>query len=143
MKKIKPDHAPWITPYITVKDVDAAKTFYETAFHFVTTDAKPGEDGTLQHLEMTYHQQLIMFGKQGAWGSTTLTPNSSNTPCPINLYLYCENVDDFFQHALKAGAQSIVEPQDTFWGDRMCQMKDPDGFAWCFATMIDEKVHQH
>jgi uncharacterized glyoxalase superfamily protein PhnB len=141
MKKVKPDHASWITPYLTVKDVDAAKAFYETAFGFIATDENVGEDGTLQHLEMTYRNQLIMFGKQGAWGSTTLTPNSSGTACPINLYLYCDNVDDFYRHALKCGAQTIVEPQDTFWGDRMCQIKDLDGFAWCFATMVNEKAH--
>lgn len=143
MKKLKPNHASWITPYITVQDVEAAKIFYETAFGFVTTDLNHDEEGILQHLEMTHHNQLLMFGKQGAWGSTTLTPNNSNVPCPINLYLYCNDVDKFYRHALKHGALSIIEPQDTFWGDRMCQIKDLDGFAWCFATMIDEKAHEH
>ncbi len=133
---IKPEYAPWVSPYITVDDVDAAKAFYEKAFCFVTREAVPNEEGQTQHLEMTYHDQLVMFGKQGACESTVLTPKNSNVPCPIYLYLYCADVDSFYQNAVAAGATGIMKPEDTFWGDRMCQLQDLDGYIWSFATLL-------
>jgi uncharacterized glyoxalase superfamily protein PhnB len=137
MTTTKPDHAPWATPYITVQNVKAAQQFYETAFGFKTHEAVPGENDDLMHLEMTYHEQLLMFGPQNVCGNTSLAPASSNVVSPISMYLYCDNVDTFYQHAVAAGAKSIAAPEDVFWGDRMCKLEDPNGYHWCFATKIN------
>jgi PhnB protein len=29
-----------------------------------------------------------------------------------------------------------MPPQDMFWGDRMCNLLDPDGHSWSFATNV-------
>ena len=55
---------------------------------------------------------------------------------PVGLYVYCDDVDALFARATAAGAQAKVPPQDTFWGDRMCQLVDPDGHTWNFATHV-------
>lgn len=136
MSSAKPNNISWLSPYITVKDVDISANFYQQAFQFEIKNLAPGEDGTPCHGELNYKDQLIMIGKQGAWNGTTKTPNSSQIESPINLYLYCEDVDKFHQNAVKAGAVSLGEPEDTFWGDRMCRLKDIDGYIWCFATHI-------
>jgi uncharacterized glyoxalase superfamily protein PhnB len=137
MSAVKPNNASWLSPYITVKDVDISANFYCQAFHFEIKNLVPGEDGTTSwHGELNYKDQLLMIGKQGAWDSTTKTPNSSQVESPINLYLYCEDVDKFHQHAVNAGAVSLGAPEDMFWGDRMCRLKDIDGYIWCFATHI-------
>src|SRR5882762_7224083 len=118
MTNPRPAHATWVSPYITVKDADAAVNFYQKAFHFELKEKAPGEDGTTWHAEMKYKDQLLMFGKQGAYDKecASKTPTDSGVASPINLYIYCEDVNKFYQHAVAAGAKSLAAPEDMFWG---------------------------
>lgn len=135
-KSVKPANTPWISPYLMVRDVDTAIKFYQKAFGFNVRDVSAGPDGTPQHAELTYHDQLIMIGKEGSMGGASKSPASSGVVPPINLYVYCEDVDKFFNHAVKVGASGEAKPEDTLWGDRMCCLKDPEGYIWCFATHV-------
>lgn len=135
-KDPRPPNVTWVSPYITVSDVEKMSSFYQEAFQFEKGELVPGEDGTIWHGEMKYKDQLIMLGKALAYGGTTKSPNMTGIESPMNLFLYCEDVDEFFKKAVKAGAVALIEPQDMFWGDRMCKLKDPDGYLWCFATYI-------
>ncbi len=135
----RPEGAPWILPYVIVNDVDKAVDFYERAFGFERINVVPGEDSTSWHAELKYQDHLIMFGKAGAYGNKTLPPIVSGIESPINLYLYCENVDHFYAHALQAGAEALTPPENTFWHDRMCRLQDPEGYIWCFASYLGEE----
>jgi uncharacterized glyoxalase superfamily protein PhnB len=137
-KSARPEGAPWISPYVIVNDVDKAVDFYENAFDFEKINVVAGEDNTSWHAELRYKDHLIMFGKAGAYGGKTKSPHVSGVESPINLYLYCEDVDKFHENALEAGATSLGDPEDTFWNDRMCRLQDPDGYVWCFATYLGE-----
>lgn len=134
----KPKNATWLSPYITVKDVDAAVNFYKNAFGFQVGDLAPGEDGTTWHAELKYKDQLIMLGKEGGYDKTSKSPISSGVESPINLYLYCDDVDVFYKHATEHGAISLTAPENMFWGDRMCRLKDIDGYVWAFAICLDD-----
>lgn len=127
---------PWVSPYIMVKDVKKSTDFYQAAFHFQVRDLARDENNTITHAELLYKGQLLMFGQEGGWGSTSRCPTSSGVECPISLYLYCEDVDAFYKHAVEAGAKSITAPENMFWGDRMCSLQDPDGYVWCFASHL-------
>ncbi len=132
----RPVNVTWVSPYITVHDVESAASFYEKAFQFQKLEMVPGEDGNIWHGEMRYKDQMIMLGKAGAYGGKTQAPKTSGVESPMNLYLYCEDVDKFYTKAVAAGAKSLVAPDNMFWGDRMCKMQDPDGYTWCFATHL-------
>jgi uncharacterized glyoxalase superfamily protein PhnB len=54
------------------------------------------------------------------------------------LYLYVPNVDAAYQRALKAGATSVMEPADQFYGDRSGGVKDTAGNQWFFGTHIED-----
>jgi uncharacterized glyoxalase superfamily protein PhnB len=54
----------------------------------------------------------------------------------VQLYVYCDDVDALFNRAKAAGAQVVAAPSDMFYGDRVCKLKDPDGFDWYFATNV-------
>jgi PhnB protein len=136
-KSARPEGANWASPYIIVKDVDLAVSFYVKAFGFEKIQMVPGDDNTTWHAETRYKDQLLMFGKAGAYEGKTQSPQYSGVESPMNMYLYCENVDDFYQKAITAGAKSLSAPEDTFWHDRMCRLQDPDGYTWCFATHLN------
>ncbi|WP_027820979.1 VOC family protein [Paraburkholderia bannensis] len=132
----RPAGVPWLTPYLTVRDARAAIAFFETAFGFAVRDSLE-DDGAVMHVEMTYHDQLIvMFAPEGAFGSTARTPKSSNAIAPQSFYLYVDNVDAVYARALDAGAKSLSEPQDQFWGDRFAQVEDLDGYRWALARHL-------
>ena len=42
------------------------------------------------------------------------------------------------ERALQAGASSVREPQDMFYGDRTAGVKDPFGNSWGIATHIED-----
>ena len=130
----RPAGLPWVSPYLIVKDVDAAIAFYQKAFQLTKKDAVIGEDSTTWHAELKYKDQIIMIGKEGSYGKTAQSPINSKVDSPVSLYIYCENVDEFYNKAIAAGAVSFSAPEDLFWGDRMCRLKDLDGYTWCFAT---------
>ncbi|CAM2194413.1 VOC family protein [Paraburkholderia sp. A1RI_3L] len=132
----RPAGVPWLTPYLTVRDAHATIAFFETAFGFRVRDCVQ-DDGAIMHVEMTYQQQLIvMFAPEGAFGSAAKTPRSAGAIAPQSFYLYVDDVDGTYARALAAGAKSLSEPQDQFWGDRFAQIEDLDGYRWALARHL-------
>jgi uncharacterized glyoxalase superfamily protein PhnB len=126
-------------PYLVMKDADAALDFYQKAFGFEKRMAHPGPDGKTMHAEMTWHDSMIMFGavpesKAKEWPCRP--PVVQGVASPITLYVYCDDVDALFTRAVAAGAKAIKPPQDMWYGDRVCQLEDPDGYWWHFATNV-------
>jgi uncharacterized glyoxalase superfamily protein PhnB len=132
----RPPGVPWLTPYLTVREARTAIAFFEAAFGFRVRDSVQ-DDGAVMHVEMTYQDQLIvMFAPEGAFGSAAKTPKSAGATAPQSFYLYVDNVDAVYARAIKAGAKSLSEPQDQFWGDRFAQIEDPDGYRWALACHL-------
>jgi uncharacterized glyoxalase superfamily protein PhnB len=128
---------PWLTPYLTVKDPDAALDFYQRAFGFEKRFAMPGPDGRTAHAEIGYRDAVIMLGPECVGTENpSKSPATTGVPSPVGLYVYCDDVDALFARATKAGAKAALPPQDMFWGDRMCSLTDPDGHGWSFATNV-------
>jgi uncharacterized glyoxalase superfamily protein PhnB len=127
---------PWLSPYLTVKDADAALDFYQRAFGFVKRMAMPGPDGKTGHAEMNYRDAVIMMGPEMGPGGDCKAPATLGINSPVHLFVYCEDVDALFARATAAGARAVLPPQDMFWGDRMCKLSDPDGHVWNFATNV-------
>src|SRR5207237_10483896 len=131
----KPDNQSWLSPYLVVKDADAALAFYEKAFGLKKKLSMPGPDGRTMHAEVLWHDITIMFGPEQP-GQPAKTPASSGVRPAIGLYLYCEDVDAVYKRALAAGAKSDRAPQTMFSGDRVCAVIDPDGYLWSFGMWL-------
>jgi uncharacterized glyoxalase superfamily protein PhnB len=129
----KPANMSWVSPYLVVRDAAKALDFYQTAFGFQKKEAIPGPDGRIAHAEVVWNGCVVMLGSERD-GTPCKAPVSSGTQPPVNLYVYCEDVDALYARATTAGAEGRQAPQDQFWGDRMCLLADPDGHLWCFAT---------
>jgi len=125
-----------LTPFLTVKDVDQAVTFYEKAFGFTKKFAMPGPEGKTVHAEMLHGGCTIMLGGESLQCGTKAPASSEPVAC--SLYLYVEDVDRFFQHATTNGAKVKQPCTDMFWGDRLCSLTDPFGHHWSFGTHVRE-----
>ena len=50
------------------------------------------------------------------------------------LYVYVENVDETYERAVEAGAETLEPPSDLPYGDRRAMVKDLWGNLWQIAS---------
>ncbi|MGQ0636878.1 MAG: VOC family protein [Planctomycetaceae bacterium] len=131
----KPADMPWLSPYLTVKDADAALAFYQRAFGLEKKMALAGPDGRTMHAEIRWRDAVVMFGSESPQHSC-LAPVTMGVRPSVSLYLYCDDVDGLYRRALATGAKSESAPENKFYGDRVCGLLDPDGHLWYFATNV-------
>ena len=130
MEKVNPipEGCHAITPYLTVSDAGALVDFLKRAFGAVERARIVRPDGTILHAQVRIGDSLVMIGEpQGVW-----------KPRVSMLYHYVADVDATYKQALAAGAQSVVEPADMFYGDRHACVRDVSGNDWWIATHIEE-----
>ena len=126
-----------VIPYLTVSDTMASISLYQKAFGFKwINESEVAADGSLDHVEMQYKDVLVMFAREGAFGSTKKTFTHLGVEAPNCLYFYCDDVDQMHATATAAGLTSLMEPNDAHWGDRVCLLKDHDGYEWMFAKRL-------
>ena len=113
-----------VTPYLTVEGVAKLIEFLKTAFDAKEKERMTRPDGSIGHAEVKIGDSIVMMGD--AMGDYK--------PMPATLYLYVKNTNAAYKRALSAGAVSIMEPQDMFWGDRNAGVKDPFGNQWWIST---------
>ena len=130
--------SPWwpaLSPYLTVRDGQAAIEFYARAFGFEAYgEVMRDTDGRVQHAGMRIGEAMIMLGPEE--GSMGLKPRPPGAVDSLTLYVYVPDVDALHARAQRGGAQVVQAPADQFWGDRTAVYKDPDGFHWTFATNV-------
>ena len=111
-----------ITPYLTVQRAEEFVDFVKQAFGGVELFRTTGSAGGL-HAEVNIGDSKLMIG--GYKGVEEM---------PTALHLYVPDADAVYQRALEAGATSLEEPVDQFYGDREAGVKDPTGNVWWIAT---------
>jgi PhnB protein len=125
-----------VTPYLSVDDAEAAIDFYGRAFGAKERTRMAAPDGKVAHAELEIGDSLVMlsdpFPQFSAKPPTELGGNSSN------VMLYVENVDEFVQQAVDAGATVTTPVEDQFWGDRYGAVTDPFGHTWLVATHVED-----
>ena len=113
-----------VTPYLVAEEVDQLIDFLQAAFHAVEKERVPGQDGKTGHAEVVIGDSYVMMGRAQA----------DFPALPCMLYLYMPDTDATYARALAAGATSLQEPTDMFYGDRNATVRDPTGNLWCIAT---------
>ena len=135
-RPFRPPEMPGLMPYLTVADPEKSMAFYQSAFNFKPATEPMLQDGKIMHAEMRFLDNRIMLGPVGAFGSQAQTPKSTGSIQGASVYIYCEDVDAQFQRAEEAGAEITSPVADMFWGDRIFQVADLDGYRWTFAQNV-------
>jgi PhnB protein len=125
-----------ITPTLTVSDCARALDFYKKAFGAQERMRADGPGGKVWHAEITIGDSIVMvndeFPEQGAVAPSTIGGS------PVGLWVYTDDVDAAYERAVEAGATTDMEPDDMFWGDRLCALRDPYGHKWTLATHVED-----
>lgn len=121
-----------ITPSIIVDNARAAIEFYIKGFGAREKERDIGPAGKIWHATLKIGDSLFMlmdeFPEMGAKSAKRLGD------APGSIWLYVRDVDKFYQQAVKAGAATVRQPTDEFWGDRSATIEDPFGHTWSIAT---------
>src|SRR5436305_13184791 len=113
-----PDGFHTITPYLIVDGAEKVIGFMQKAFGaFYDHEPTKRPDGKIMHATLKIGDSMLMISDSSEHAKATSTM----------LYVYVPNVDATYQKALKAGATSMMEPADQFYGDRSGGVKDPAG----------------
>src|SRR5215470_8517964 len=98
-----------VTPFLTVKGAAKLIDFLKEAFGGEEAMRMPTPSGEIMHAEVKIGDSVVMLND--AMGGQ---PASTTT-----LFLYVKDADALYKRAVKAGAKSVSQPEDMFWGDRV------------------------
>ncbi len=116
-----------VTPYLVAREAEGLIEFIKQAFGAEGQIYGIGSAGGL-HSEYRIGDSMIMLGG-GVPGRVF-----RGKPMPTALHLYVKDADAVYRRAIEAGAMSIAEPADMFYGDREGGVKDLAGNHWYIAT---------
>jgi PhnB protein len=125
-----------VTPYLYVKNGNAALDYYKRALGATEVMRMPDPSGKLAHGELQIGDSRIMLSDEmpGRGQKSPQTLGGS----PIGIHLYVDNVDTLVQRAVDAGAKLVSPVQDHFYGDRSGQIEDPFGHTWWISTHTED-----
>lgn len=147
MKK-PPEGWPRISSALYYEDAAKAIDWLCRAFGFEVRLRVEGEDGRIEHSELTFGEGLIMVGNSGGKTDRSV-PLPSKSPRLLggantqNLCVCVDDVDAHCARARAAGATIVEEPATTdygeeYWTDRTYQALDLEGHVWFFMQRMSE-----
>jgi PhnB protein len=117
-----------VTPYLSVPDAQGLIDFMVKVFDAKEREIIRKPNGQINHAEVQIGNSIIMLG----------TTSSTYGVATATLYVYVDDADARYQRALQAGATSLSEPANQFYGDRHAGVKDANGITWWVATHIED-----
>ena len=144
MKATPPDW-PRISSGLYYRDPKGMIDWLCRAFGFEVRIMVEGEDGRIEHSELTYGEGLIMVGGERTdaatrWGVAFRSPLTAGCNTQ-GLMVYVDDVDAHCTRARAEGARIVDEPSlhdygDEYWADRSYGAVDPEGHLWWFSQRI-------
>jgi PhnB protein len=117
-----------VVPYIVASDAETLLTFMKKGLHAREYEVMRYPDGRVWHGDVIIGDSHVMLSQA--------TERHPAMPC--TLYLYVPDTDAAYRAALAAGATSVMEPANQFYGDRNAGVKDPTGNFWYFGTHVED-----
>ena len=138
-----PTDWPRISSALFCEDAAAAIDWYCRAFGFEVRLKVEGENGQIEHSELTLGTGIIMVSSttRAPFGKSPRTIGGANTQ---TMFAYVDDVEAHCARARAAGAKIEVEPKTTdygedYWADKSYEAVDPEGHHWWFAQRMRAK----
>jgi PhnB protein len=125
------DEFPGVTPQLTVADTDAAVRFYRAVFDADELLRNHDPPGRVMHCELLLGAGRLLLHDEIPEDDTFSPVTVGSTS--VVLHVYVSDVDAVHANALAHNATELMAPQDTFWGERYAQFRDPFGHQWSIA----------
>jgi PhnB protein len=124
-----------LTPHLAIGGGRAkdAILFYQAAFGAEELMRHAADDGRLMHAHLKLNGASLMLHDHFAehhGGADLAEPNG------VVLHLQVTDADAWWNRAIGAGANVVLELADQFWGDRYGQVRDPFGHVWAIGAPV-------
>lgn len=114
-----------------VANLPKSRQFYADAFGWTPANGSDENIVFFDHGRIA----LALYSMEGLAEDAGISPERSGFS-GVTLAINAgskEEVEAFHRKALAAGAQSLIEPADTFWGGNHSYFADPDNHPWEIA----------
>ena len=119
-------NATKVTPFLNVKNGEAAVQFYMSAFDAIEVKRFDMPDGKLSSVIEIDGARFYVADEEAQNGNLAPDENSINS---VRIILQTKNADRLFDQAISAGALAIC-PMTTEDDWRIGKLKDPFGHVW-------------
>lgn len=129
-KEVKPIPEGYhtITPFLLTDNAEELIEFIKGAFNGEVEDLTKSRNGKIRFATVKIGDSLVMIS----------SGTENDIPKPCILHLYVEDMDSVYEQAVSAGGESLREPANEFYGDRLAAIKDDWGNQWWIATHIED-----
>jgi len=131
-----PDGYHSIQPYLYIRGAADAIEFYKKAFGATERMRMAHADGRIGHAEIQIGDSCVMLADELPEREMYGAKHYGGSAASLGLYV--QDCDATYKQALAAGAKSLREPADQFYGDRMAGVEDPFGFQWWIGTHVKD-----
>ena len=123
-----PDGFHTVTPYFVVDGAPKLMEFMTKALGGEELERHGRPDGKVMHAQVRIGDSIVM-----------LADASPEYPAlKMAMYLYVKDCDALYRRAVAAGAKSLMEPANMFYGDRNAGVEDAFGNKWWFGTHVED-----
>ena len=145
---MKPAPADWPRFSSTIMYQDAARAidWLCEAFGFEVRLKVEGDNGRIEHSELTYGEGLVMVGQEDPRSARSFkallrSPRSLDNKTTQSIMFFVDDVEAHCAHARASGAQIVEEPAthdygEDYWTDRSYGAVDPEGHLWWITQRI-------
>jgi uncharacterized glyoxalase superfamily protein PhnB len=145
MKPTPPDW-PRFSSAVFYQDAAAAIDWLCDAFGFEVRLKVEGDNGRIEHSELTYGEGLMMVGQESAdsprpWKASMRSAKSLQGCNTQSIMFFVDDVEAHCAHARARGARIVEEPAthdygEDYWSDRSYGALDPEGHLWWITQRL-------
>jgi uncharacterized glyoxalase superfamily protein PhnB len=145
---VKPPPSDWprLSSAIVYQDAAAAIDWLCKAFGFEIRLKIEGENGRIEHSELTYGEGLIMVAQETPqserpWKRIMRSPKSLNGATTQSIMMFVDDAEAHCAQARAHGARIVDEPAThdygaEYWADRSYGAVDPEGHLWWITQRL-------
>jgi len=142
---MKPTPSGWprVSPSVYYQQASAAIDWLCKAFGFEVRLKVEGDDGRIEHSELTFGDGLVMVGEaeRGAKYPYRRAPRQVGGINTMSLMILVDDVEAHCKHARESGAKIVGEPTthdygEEYWTDRSYECEDLEGHHWWFVQRL-------
>jgi PhnB protein len=131
-----PDDVSVVIPRLFCRDPQAELAFCTSTFGAAELNRRSGADGKTAHVLIAIGPAMVMI--ESEWPQVANRAPAPDASSPVVLYVYVSDVDETVRRAMAAGATTLIQATNQFWGDRTAWIMDPANHVWTVATRIED-----
>ncbi len=117
-----------VTPHLINAEASRVIEFLKQVFDATELSRLSGPDGRVMHAEIKIGDSMVMMAEA----------SNERKTMPASFAVYVDDADAVYRRAIEAGALSLREPVNQFYGDRTAGVQDLAGNQWWIATHIED-----